>query len=128
MLNLISLHMKPHIVAGALSDIKTTNKMFDAASDPKALIYLASADNKGKISDEEFVSHDEFLFERLNIYNEYMKRPFVMGKDLIEAGITEGSEIKELLSYSHKLRLAGIDKKSALKQTLSYLKEVRKNK
>ena len=49
-----------------------------------------------------------------------MAKPYVKGQDLIDAGLVPGPEFSELLSYAHKLRLAGVDKKSALKQTLSY--------
>jgi len=126
-LNLAELHMKPYKLAFSEASVKSTNKMFDAAKDKNALIAIAEADNRGKITQDGFVSKKDFLINRLDIYNEYMSRPYVTGKDLIDAGITAGEEIKKLLEYSHKLRIAGIDKKSALRQTLSYIKEIRKN-
>ena len=60
------------------------------------------------------------------VYEEYMSRPFVAGRDLVEAGLEPGADFSEILSYAHKLRLAGIEKKSALKQTLAYAKKLRK--
>ncbi len=125
-LNLTELHMKPNAMAAAGSSVKSTNKMFDSAMDAEALIYIAMADGRGKIAPREYISHDDFLYERLNVYREYMARPYVMGRDLVEAGITPNSDFTEILEYAHKLRLAGIEKDSALKQTISYALKLRK--
>lgn len=127
-MNLCELHMQPNVLAGAGSSIKATNKMFDRALDPAALIYLATADGRGKISTYEYVSYDDALFERLDIYREYMARPYVMGRDLIEEGVAPGEDFSEILGYAHKLRLAGVEKKSALRQAVSFAKKLRKGK
>ena len=66
--------------------------------------------------------NSEFLYGRLETYREYMSRPYVTGKDLFEAGLHTGEQFSELLSFAHKLRLAGVDKESALKQTLAMAK------
>lgn len=121
--NLVKLHMKPHTLAADNSSIKSTNRMYDEAIDPVALICIAIADSKGKIAPREYISNDEFLYSRLDIYNEYMSRPFVSGKDLIDNGLNPGKNFSDILNYAHKLRLAGIDKQSALKQTIAYARK-----
>jgi len=121
-LNMLKYHMKPNVLAKDNSSVKSTNRMFDESAEPVALIYLAVADGLGKISEEKYISADGFLLDRLQIYNEYMSRPFVGGSDLISEGIRPGEYFSELVSYAHKLRLAGVPKDSALKQTVSYYK------
>ena len=121
-LPLIENHMRPNILAHAKAGIKATNKMFDSVPDPAALIYLALSDREGQRCEEAPEASDAFLFERLEIYREYMARPFVSGKDLVQAGLTPGENFSDILAYAHKLRLSGIEKQSALKQTLAYAK------
>lgn len=121
-LPLVENHMKPNMLCAAQSSIKSTNKMFDSVSDPLALIYLSICDDKGRIT-ADFIEESNnvaFLHERLDIYNEYMSRPFVRGEDLIKSGFHPGVEFKEMLKLAHKLRLAGIDKDSALRQVIGY--------
>lgn len=119
-LNIAQLHMRPNVAAQAGASVKSTNKMFDMAVDPMALICIAQADTYGKISQYPCADNTGFLTERLKIYNEYMSRPYVTGKDLIDAGLEPGKRFSEILEYAHKLRLAGTEKQSALKQALSY--------
>lgn len=119
-MNICELHMQPNVVAGVKASVKSTNRMFDRAVDPVALICFSVADSEGKIPPREDASNEEFLYERLDIYREYMSRPYVMGRDLIEAGLSPGENFSEILSYAHKLRLAGVEKKSALKQVLAF--------
>ena len=117
-LNLVTNHMRPFMIAQSAGTIKSTNRLFDEAVDPEALICLSAADNSGK--DEKVIAErSRFLYERLAIYRETMSRPYVMGKDLMDAGLQPGESFSQLLAYAHKLRLAGIDKQEALKQTLS---------
>ena len=116
------LHMKPNMLYAHLSSVKATNKMFDASLVPCDLVCLALCDSMGKMPNGDYKGAQSFLMERLNIYNEYMSRPYVSGKDLIAAGINPSDRFKELLEYSHKLRLAGVEKQHALKQVLSYNK------
>ena len=68
--------------------------------------------------------HEAFLYERLDVFRELMARPYVMGRDLIEAGLKPGVEFTEILEHAHKLRLAGVPKDSAMKQTLAYARQV----
>lgn len=123
-LNLTQYHMKPNKMAADGSGVKVTNRMFDLADDPEALVYLALSDGKGKLP--QTAASEAFLFERLELFREYMKRPYVMGRDLTEAGLKPGPAFSAYLAYAHKLRLAGVDKQSALKQTLAYAAKVQK--
>lgn len=125
-LNLTELHMKPNTVAEAQSSTKTTMRMFDQAIDPEGLLCIALADDLGRITTKPTGIHDAFLRQRLELFREQMAKPYVMGRDLIEAGLKPGTEFTELLAYAHKLRLAGVDKDSALKQTLGYARKLYK--
>lgn len=125
-LNMVEYHMKPNTVAGAGSAVKVTTHMFDRAVDPEGLICIALADDRGRITQAPATDHEGFLYERLAIYRERMARPYVMGRDLMEAGLVPGAEFTELLKYAHKLRLAGIPKETALKQTLAYARKLGK--
>jgi tRNA nucleotidyltransferase (CCA-adding enzyme) len=122
-LNLCALHMKPNALAAMNAGVKSTNKMFDQAQDPTALVYMAMADNYGRIMANGITPHEEFLFERLEIYNDIMSKPFVQGRDLIEAGFEPNEKFSDYLDYAHKLRLAGVDKDNVLKQTLVYARK-----
>lgn len=124
--NLTEYHMRPNILASNNSSIKATNKMFDLAIDPLALISLAMSDSRGKISQYPYISYDEYLYQRIEIYYQYMSEPYVTGQDLIGAGLTPSKDFSKILEYAHKLRLAGVNKKEALKQTLTYSKRFNK--
>ena len=118
-LNMAELHMKPNILAGVQASVKSTNRMFDSSIEPKALIYLSAADSAGKTNTD---SNLEFLLKRLDIYNEYMSRPYVTAEELIAVGLAQHEDMDDILSHAHKLRLAGVDKENALKQVLGYAK------
>lgn len=122
-LNMAEYHMKPNALAAQGASVKSTNRMFDCSVDPEGLLCLAIADGLGKTSPREYVSYNDFFCERLATYREYMARPFVMGQDLIDAGLKPDKRFSEYLEYAHKLRLAGVEKESALKQTLSLAKK-----
>ena len=123
-LNLVEYHMKPNTVAGAGSAKKVTTRMFDQSVDPEGLICIALADDRGRITQLPATDHEVFLYERLEVFRELMARPYVMGKDLLEAGLKPGVEFTDILAHAHKLRLAGIPKDSALRQTLAYARQV----
>ncbi len=118
-LNLTEYHMKPNVIAAHNSSVKASNKMFDAAIDPKGLICIAIADGLGKTAPREYVSYNDFFKERYAIFAEYMSRPYVMGRDLIDAGLSPNERFTEYLEFAHKMRLAGVKKEDALKQVLS---------
>ena len=124
-LNLTELHMKPNTVAGARSAVKVTNRMFDQAVDPEGLVCIALADDRGRITAASGPDNEEFLRQRLEMFQEIMVRPCAMGRDLIEAGLTPGTDFTEILRHAHKLRLAGVDKDSALRQVLAYARQLR---
>lgn len=123
-LNLTLLHMKPKITALSGSGIKTTNRMFDEALVPFDLICISEADNGGKLPCEDFDKIRDFLIQRYEIYKETMSKPFVDGRDIIEMGFCPGDNFRELMSYAHKLRLAGVPKSEALKQVAAYGRKV----
>ena len=123
-LNLAEYHMKPNTVAGVRSAKKVTTRMFDRAVDPEGLICIALADDRGRITQAPATDHEAFLYERLEVFRELMSRPYVMGRDLIEAGLQPGVAFTEILEHAHKLRLAGVPKDSALRQTLAYARQV----
>ncbi len=126
-LNLAKHHMKPNMLAAARSSVKATNKMFDSVFAPQDLIFFALCDHRGRItSSPAGDSNEEFLMERLAIYQEMMARPYVMGRDLVEAGLSPDERFSTILDYAHKLRLSGVEKEAALRQTLSYAKTFRK--
>lgn len=118
-LNLVSLHMKPNMMAADRSSVKATNRLFDSSADPEALVCLALADGLGKLPHRQPGPQEDFLMGRLEVYREYMARPHVMGRDLIAAGLQPSGRFSEYLEYAHKLRLAGVEKAPALRQTLA---------
>ena len=124
-LNMVPLHMKPNVSAYSKPALKSTNRMFDQAEAPKDLIWFAAADRPVFAGEDSFSGDTGFLLERLAAYDEIIARPYVMGRDLIAAGLEPGEDFSEILEYAHKLRLAGIEKDSALKQTLAYAGKLR---
>ncbi|MCF0115582.1 MAG: tRNA nucleotidyltransferase [Erysipelotrichaceae bacterium] len=124
-LNMTQLHMQPNMITKDRT-IKSTNHLFDKSIAPSDLIYLAKADDEGRITRMKRPDVD-LQWERLKIYQEYMDRPYVTGEDLIKEGLKPKEGFSEYLAYSHKLRLAGVKKEDALKQTLAYAKKKRKS-
>lgn len=118
-MNMSELHMRPNVMAANNSAIKSTNKLFDQSVEPEALACLALSDDIGKIPPQEDGSHANFFAKRLEVFREYMSRPYVMGRDLITAGMVPSERFSEYLEYAHKLRLAGVKKDDALRQTLA---------
>jgi len=122
-LNLTEFHMRPNALASFGSSEKATNKMFDSVFCAKDLIYFAKSDHFGRITSSENEFQEDFLWKRMLVYEELMKEPYVMGRDLTEAGLKPSPFFSELLEYAHKLRLAGVKKEEALKQTLAYARK-----
>ena len=52
-----------------------------------------------------------------------MAEPYLMGRDLVEAGVKPGPGFTEALAYAHKLRLAGLPKEEQLRQTLGFIRQ-----
>lgn len=124
-LNMVALHMKPNRIAYHRSAAKTCNRMFDEAASPRDLVYFAMSDKPVFAGNEPFSGDSAFLFERLEAFEETMAKPYVSGKDLVDAGFEPGPVFSELLAYAHKLRLAGIEKETALKQVLGQARKLR---
>lgn len=123
-LNMTELHMQPNIMASVRSRLKSTNKLFDSAVEPFDLIQLSISDGLGKIPQRN--DTEEFLMQRYRKFEEIMSRPYVMGRDLIEAGLKPCQQFSEILAYAHKLRLAGCDKENSLRQSLAYARKMLK--
>lgn len=121
--NMVELHQRPNRAADANSSIKSTNHMFDESICPEDLITLSHCDNLGRIPYSYTNTH--FLQDRLETYYEYMSRPFVQGRDLVEAGLKPGKNFTALLEYAHKMRLAGVSKENALRQTLAMSRKMK---
>lgn len=128
-LNMTENHMRPHKCAKSKSSLKKTNHMFDVLITPHDLVMLAIADDNGRICDtpsDDRQEAEEFLWDRLKAYEEIMSRPFIQGRDLIQAGLTPDKSFSELLAHAHKLRLAGIDKDNSLRQVLAIANKKRR--
>lgn len=123
-INMTLLHMKPNMYARDKSKIKSTNRVFFDSIDPNDLILLSIADDRGRISLVEKENSEDFLYDRLEIFNEYMSRDYVEGKDLIENGIKSGPIFRKLLELRDKHRIAGVSKNESLKQIIAYNKEL----
>ena len=125
-MKLTEFHMRPNVIAAFGSSVKATNKMYDSVTAPKDLFYFAKADHFGRICLGESVFHEDFLLQRLQIYEDIMAHPHVMGRDLLAAGLQPCPQFSECLVYAHKLRLACVSKEDALKQTLAYARKCQK--
>lgn len=117
-LNMVKNHMKPNIKANNKSRLKSTNKMFYESICPNDLVLLSKCDELGRIP-RVSSGNFEWLMCRLADYNKIMKKSYVTGKDLIDAGIKPGEKFRGLLELANKLRLAGIDRELALRQVLA---------
>lgn len=120
--NMVLLHMKPNLYIRNKAKQKAFNKLFFTSINPLDLLYVARADNEGRITENYYDYFNEQL-EKLKIYNEVISKPYVTGKDLLENGISESKEMKELLDFATSLRLSDVNKKNALKQVLNFAKQ-----
>lgn len=130
-LNMTELHMQPNSNARHSHHVKTFMKMFDRSICPEDLLLLAKADHMGRVGPgmdrrilaEEYAETERKLREMLEVYRERMSRPYVMGRDLMEAGFMPGPLFGEALAYTHKLRLAGCSKDEQLKQAIAFIRK-----
>lgn len=97
--------------------------LFDESVCPEDLVLLAKADWMGRKDVEACDEAQACLKKMLETFHEIMQRPYVQGRDLVEAGFPPGPSFKEALEYAHKLRLAGVKKEEALAQTLAQLRK-----
>ena len=125
-LDMTRMHMIPNMLAVNTRSAKKFMKMFDSSVCPEDLLLLAKADHLGRQTPDtdrtemlrEYQPIEEQLLSRLADYRRLMDNPPLMGRDLIEAGMTPGPIFTDALAYAHKLHLAGIPKETALRQTL----------
>ena len=125
-LNMTELHMQPNNKAREASHDKAFMTLFDQSVCPEDLLLLAKADHMGRLGPgmrrepaaAAYAETERRLREMLALYQDRMNRPYVMGRDLIAAGMQPGPLISEALAYAHKLRLAGVSKEEQLRQTL----------
>ena len=126
--NMIPLHMRPNRAAFAKSSVKSTNRLFDEAASPADLVLMALSDHPVMAGESCFTGDEDFLRERLRLYEETMAAPHVTGKDLLAAGLAPGKVYTKALQHAHKLRLAGVSKDDALRQTLGYVRSLREER
>ncbi len=137
--NMAPLYQEPKkLFLGQVKEVLTTT-LFDKALAPKELALLAvivdcvesgsmkvELDEQACQEESDFQSNEQFarfLQERVIVFQRVMAKPFVMGADLIHAGMKPGKSFSQILAYAHQLRLAEVDKEDALAQTLTYAKE-----
>ena len=112
-LNMTELHMQPNNKAREASHDKAFMTLFDQSVCLEDLLLLAKADHMGRLGPgmrrdpaaAAYAETERRLREMLALYQDRMNRPYVMGRDLIAAGMQPGPLISEALAYAHKLRL-----------------------
>ena len=123
--SMVELHMRPNILVGQQSGVKSYCRLFDQSVCPDDLLLLAKADALGCGTEKNYTPTEDVLRRMLEVYEARMSRPFVQGADLLEAGFQPGKDFSEALAYAHKLRLAGVEKEEALHQTIGFLSKLR---
>lgn len=96
--------------------------LFDGALCPEDLLLLTRAAHAGEPGWPDAQRRLDGLYA---LYRERMDRPYVMGRDLMAAGVGSGPEMGRALAYAHGLRLAGADKAGQLQGTLEWLERGR---
>ena len=117
--NMMWLHMRPNMLAGANSRRKKTRVLFDLSLCPEDLILLSRADASGKRDEPYDERQEAWLRERLADYRRVMRRPMVTGQDLIAAGLAPGPDFKGWLDRARSLHFAGLERDRALRQVLA---------
>ena len=134
-LNMTQLHMKPNLLADSGGRVQSYMKMFDSSVCPEDLLLLARADYLGRVGpgqDREslcaaYADTENRLRQMLELYTERMGRPYLMGRDLLDAGMEPGPLFAEALAAAHKLRLAGRPKEEQLKQALAIFRKEKRS-
>lgn len=122
-LNMVELHMMPNANVSQHARQKAYNRLFDQSCCPRDLLLLAHADDVGS-GGAATPGVRERLDEALSRYEELMARPYVQGRDLLEAGVEPGPVMGEVLRHAHKLRLAGMSKENQLRQCLGFYRSL----
>ena len=126
-LNMTELHMKPNMLAASGAKEKSYMKMLDRSVCPEDLLLLAKADYMGCTGPQEdraerlreYTETECRLREMLALYEQRMNAPYLMGRDLVDAGLAPGPLFTEALACAHKLRLAGRPKEEQMKAALA---------
>lgn len=122
-LNMVSLHMRPHQLGRERASETATNRMFDASVAPKDLLLLSFSDRMGRAEAQRDTGEEEFLRTRLAVYGEIREKPCVMGADLVKAGLKPGPAFSDVLAFAHDLHLSGVDKEKAFPQVMAYARD-----
>lgn len=130
-LNMVRHHMEPTMMTGSGAHVKSYMKMFDRLVCPEDMLLLAQADYLGRKAEGkdyislsvEYSQRNDVLQKMLRTYKARMKEPYLMGRDLIDAGIEPGPIFHKVLAYTHKLRLAGRSKEEQLSQALGFIRK-----
>ena len=133
-LNMTQLHMKPNMLVDRGAHTKSYMRMYDHSVCPEELLLLARADYMGRVGPESgkealismYTETERRLREMLALYRARMREPYLMGRDLVDAGLEPGPLFTEALAYAHKLRLAGRPKEEQLKQAISFIRKQNK--
>ena len=120
--NMMWLHMRPNLLAGARSKKKKTRQLFDLSVCPEDLILLSRADASGKLDKPYDEGCEAFLRERLEDYRKVMTKPMVTGKDLVDAGLRPGPQFSAWLDRARALHFAGVERDRALRQVVAEAK------
>ena len=116
--NMVSLHMRPNMLAGSNSKYKKSREMYDLSLCPEDLILISRADSTGKEDAPYNMANWEYLQERLDDYRKCISRPMVTGADLIAAGYKPGPAMGKLIARARSLHFSGTEKRRALRQIL----------
>ena len=133
-LNMVELHMAPNLMARSDAKHRIWMRLYDRSCCPEDLLLLAKADFLGCHGPDQtreeglrlYAPTEEKLRMLLADYHELTARPYVMGRDLIEAGMSPGPSFTAALEYAHKLRLAGFSKEEQLRQTIASFRRTQK--
>ncbi|ACV21598.1 Multifunctional CCA protein [Slackia heliotrinireducens] len=123
--NMMTLHMRPNMLAAQHAGRKPYMKLFDESVSPEDLLLLSEADFCGRDVDSSTYTYGAILQENLAFYRDAMAKPFVQGRDLIDAGFEPGPDFGEALELGHKLRISLVSKEHALPQVLAFLRRSR---
>lgn len=113
--NMVALHMEPGKLAARNANKKEMNSLFDNAVDPDDLVLFANIVSKEMLPEEQ----RKFLRNSVQNFHQIMARPYVMGADLMKAGMKPGPHFSRILAYAHDLRLEEVEKEEALRRTLT---------
>ncbi len=95
--------------------------LIDASACPEDLFLLARA--RAAEASADWPETEDRLRALYALYRERMDRPFLTGRDLVEAGVRPGPRMGEALAHAHALRLAGQDRARQLKAALEWLEK-----